>query len=95
MSKPVTERISDTEAVERMAEMLSRVRTEGVAYEITHAEAVVARVVPAKLGPVRLSDLDDILAQGPRLDASDAADFLDLVERARRAATLPEPLTWG
>jgi antitoxin (DNA-binding transcriptional repressor) of toxin-antitoxin stability system len=89
MNKHIVERISAAEAAEHLPELLAHVASDGVTYEITQHEAVVARVVPA-VKSVTLGELDRLFAQLPLLGTEEAALWEAELDALRRDMKAPE-----
>jgi len=89
---PKMERVSATEAARKLSDLLNRVRYQGASFEIARGKEVVARIVPAAPPrAVKVAELDELLANLPRLPPTDSAQFEKDVEKVRRDASLPEP----
>ncbi len=94
MNKPVTERITAAEAAAHLPDMLERVRLEGVVFEITSGDEVVARVVPLEGKKALTSEeFDRAIKSWPRLGAEEAKLWEEEVAAIRRELPLP-PNPW-
>lgn len=86
------ERISATDAARNFSDLLNRVRYQGGRFEIARGTEVVARIVPAEPSrAANLAELDERLAQLPKLDADDSAAFENDLLAVRGETTAPEP----
>jgi antitoxin (DNA-binding transcriptional repressor) of toxin-antitoxin stability system len=86
-------RISATHAARNFSDLINRVRYQSASFEIARGNEVIARIIPAAPSiTLSIADLDEQLAQLPRLDAEDAGLFEASLDDIRQNATLPESL---
>lgn len=80
------ERISATDAARNFSDLLNRVHSQGVSFEITRGTEVVARIVPdSPPQGVKLVELDRLFAQLPKLDAEDLDQFAEDTDTIRQS----------
>ncbi len=90
MNKPVTERITAAEAAAHLPDMLERVRLEGVVFEITSGDEVVARVVPREgKKALTIGELFEAMKSWPRLGPEESKAFEADLDMIRREAGPP------
>lgn len=83
--------LTATEAARNFSEVLDRVSHKGASYDIRRGREVVARIVPARPAPSRISvpELEVLLQRGPRLSSEEAGSFEKDVAALRRRLRPP------
>ena len=86
--------VTATEFTRGISDYLSQVQYRGQVFDISRGKKVVARISPsAAVAGFPITQLDDWLAQAPRLDAGDADDWLGELkaQRKRQREKLRDP----
>lgn len=87
----ITKLLTATEAARNFSGLLDQVSHHGASYDIRRGREVVARVVPARPSPQRISvaELAALLERLPRLEEGDAERFEKDLAAARKRLRQP------
>jgi antitoxin (DNA-binding transcriptional repressor) of toxin-antitoxin stability system len=86
-----TKLLTATEAARNFSDLLDKVSEQGASYDIRRGREVVARMVPARPLPRRISvaELEQLLERLPPLEPGDGARFEKELTAARKRQRPP------